>query len=84
MGLGHFLALHYFDPGHDRTDPVHHAELPLHHHADTVDSIVFKGMIEHFQVSLSTPAEERSYRSIIVDHHGHTPCFSIFQPPKSA
>lgn len=84
IGLGRFLALHYFDPGHDKTDPEHHASLPLHHHADTVDTIVFKGMVEHIQVSLAGPVEERYYSSIIADHHGHMPSFSVFQPPKTA
>jgi hypothetical protein len=84
IGLVQFLRLHYFDPGHDRTDPTHHASLPLHNHADTPSTLVFKGHVEQIGITLLVPAPVQEFGNALVDFHESVPFAAIFQPPRAA
>ncbi|HOZ41149.1 MAG TPA: hypothetical protein PLL25_10110 [Flavobacteriales bacterium] len=79
-GMTEFLLLHYFDNGHEESDPKGHAELPFHGggaHSPIADG---SGPLALTLIQLDgaptpsvPPADE---------HIGKWPGRSVFQPPK--
>ncbi len=77
-----FMALHYNDDAHEKSDLAHHNKLPLHHHLNTtpVDEIVYSNSFEQlFNTITGLKTTKPILNKAILSHDNE---HGIFHPPK--
>jgi len=81
MGLLRFIRMHYFDPSHERSDPVKHQQLPLHQTVIHVTVALGNASDPHSIPSIDWEAE-KGYRPLVSSFHTQFEQVSVFQPPR--
>jgi hypothetical protein len=81
MGLLRFIRMHYFDPSHERSDPVKHQQLPLH---QTVIHFAMAAGIVSEPATLPPIAWEleKGFHSRVSSFIPQHERVSVFQPPR--
>jgi hypothetical protein len=80
VGVIDFMLLHYFDPGHEESDPTGHAGLPFH--GAGAHPPLCSGPLT-WQVTPAPNEGNKVLLSAAYDEHvGRWPGRSVFHPPK--